>query len=108
MPRGNHVQHGSPRGVAVFVPARDGKQALAECSWRRIAVGVNIDDQRGPIPRARFASIHVQHNPAGWQAVEGFNGYHDVRFSKALWLMPSARVNQLVSRACPQSVVVRS
>ena len=81
MPRCHHVLKGIPRGIPVFVPARDGKQALAQCS-RRTAMRVNIDDQRGPVPRARFASIHVQHNPAGRQAFEGFNGSHDVRFSR--------------------------
>ena len=105
MPRGDHVQHGSPGGIAVFVPAEDGKQALAQCS-RRTAVGVNINDQRGPVPRARFASIHVQHNPAGRQAFEGFNG-NDVRFSKALCLMPFARVNQWSTGLVHSVVIVR-
>jgi hypothetical protein len=85
VPRGDRVLKGVPGGVPVSVLAGDGKPALAQRA-RGTVTGVNIDDQRGLVPRVRFTWIHVQHNPAGRQAVESFNGYHDVRFSKALWL----------------------
>ena len=60
MPRGDGVPQRAPRGVLACMPAGDGKPALAQRA-RGTVMGVNIDDQRGPCLRARFAPHDVEH-----------------------------------------------
>ena len=72
MPRGDGVPQRAPRGVLACMPAGDGKPALAQRA-RGTVMGVNIDDQRGPCPRARLAPHDVEHEPAIGEAVEGWN-----------------------------------
>jgi hypothetical protein len=97
MPRGDRVPEGVPRGVLACMPAGDGKPALAQRAWGTV-MGVNIDDQRGPCPRARLAPHDVEHEPAIGEAVEGWN-WHLGIISADKALLPEAPPQILLLRA---------